>query len=105
MKVKYEVIFNRRSRKSKDDSYPIKISCYLKDNPSNTKRHYHNTGIYISKKEWSKSHSKLNGHHLNQEVLNTRIKKLTAELEKFELKKTEAEGGFSIYCINESRHT
>jgi integrase len=94
MKVKYKVIFNRRNRKSKDDTYPIEISCYLKENPSSTKRHYHNTGIYISKKQWSKAHLEINKYHANQELLNNRIKQLVTELEEFELKKTQADGGY-----------
>lgn len=94
MKVKYKVVFNRRNRLNKDKTAPIEISCYLKDNPSSTKRYYHTTGIYIYPKQWSKVHSEINDHHINKELLNERTKNELWELEKFEIEKTRSEGGY-----------
>jgi integrase len=94
MKVKYKVVFNRRKRLNKDGTAPVEISCYLKENPSNTKRYYHTTGIYILPKQWSKAHLEINKHHANNELLNERIKNIVWELEKFELSKTKSEGGY-----------
>jgi integrase len=94
MKVKYKVIYNRKNKTNLDGTAPIEISCYLRDNPTKTKRYYYSTGIYIRPKQWSKVHNEINKHHNNQEDLNDRVKSNLSELEKFELKKAKQEGGY-----------
>ena len=96
MKVRYSVLFNRRSRLKKNGKGNIEISCYLSSKSSKTNKYFHYTGIDIYPNEWSKSFSEVNKHNANKDELNERIKNTHINLEKFELKKFKENNYFEL---------
>lgn len=96
MKVKYDLVFNRKGAPLKpSDKALIQIEAYL-----NGKRRYFSTGIYVTANQWNQKR-RIIRNHPDAEDLNQTIRKRLRELEVFENGYAHKPDAFTLASFDE----
>jgi integrase len=95
-KATYTIVYNRKNRLNSDGKALIQIVIYL---PSQKKRKFLSTGIYVAPGEWDEQNKKVKRNNPNHIEINRIIKNTINNLEDYEYKVITEKKVFSLTCL------